>query len=42
MNKISVHKLTPDMAEQYVAYFDNRAFSDGNAQKIVYYMKMRK
>ena len=29
----SVHKLTPDMAEQYVAYFDNRAFSDGNEQR---------
>lgn len=33
MNKISVHKLTPDMEEQYVTYFDNRDFSDGNEQK---------
>ena len=36
MKEISVHKLTPDMAEQYVAYFDNRAFSDGNEQKGCY------
>ncbi len=36
MNMFSIHKLTPDMAEQYVAYFDNRAFSDGNEQRGCY------
>lgn len=32
MNNIRVQKLTPDMAEQYVSYFDTKAFSDGNEQ----------
>ena len=36
MNQVNIQKLTPDMAEQYVAYFDNRAFSDGNEQKGCY------
>lgn len=30
--EITVKKLTPDLAEEYIDYFDNRAFSDGNKE----------
>ena len=33
---IIVKKLTPDLAEDYINYFDNRAFSDGNKEKGCY------
>lgn len=33
---VIVKRLTPDMAEDYIDYFDNRAFSDGNEQKGCY------
>ena len=33
---ITIKKLTPELAEDYIDYFDNRAFSDGNAQKGCY------
>lgn len=33
---IKVCKLTKDMAADYIDYFDNRAFSDGNIQKGCY------
>ena len=33
---IIVKRLTADMADDYIDYFDNRAFSDGNEQKGCY------
>ena len=33
---ITVKKLTPELAEDYIDYFDNRAFSDGNKEKGCY------
>ena len=33
---IIVMKLTPELAEDYIDYFDNRAFSDGNKEKGCY------
>ena len=33
---VIVKRLMPDMAEDYIDYFDNRAFSDGNEQKGCY------
>ena len=36
MNQVNIQKLTPDMADHSVAYFDNRAFSDDNKQKGCY------
>lgn len=33
---ITVKKLTPELAEEYIDYFDNRAFSDGNKEKGCY------
>ena len=33
---IIVKRLTPELAEDYIDYFDNRAFSDGNVQKGCY------
>lgn len=34
--EIQVYKLSRDMADAYISYFDNRAFSDGNPQKGCY------
>lgn len=33
---IQVYKLSRDMADKYISYFDDRAFSDGNPQKGCY------
>ena len=33
---VKICKLTKDMADDYIDYFDNRAFSDGNIQKGCY------
>ena len=33
---IEIHKLNKDMAEDYINYFDNRAFSDGSMEKGCY------
>lgn len=33
---IKVYKLSKDMADDYINYFDNRAFSDGNIEKGCY------
>lgn len=36
MMNIEIYKLGKDMAEEYISYFDNSAFSDGNIQKGCY------
>ncbi|MBR6364595.1 MAG: GNAT family N-acetyltransferase [Lachnospiraceae bacterium] len=33
---ISIKVLTPDMADEYITYFDERAFSDGSKEKGCY------
>ena len=33
---ITTEKLRPEMADKYIEYFDNRAFSDGSAEKGCY------
>lgn len=33
---VSVHRLSPKMADEYIDFFDKRAFSDGSAEKGCY------